>query len=74
MGLVGTQIENTNGKTYEVLAEKGSYTLLADHRDDYPEYIVAWALHYSRDNQYTWGQGHYFWDLDEATDYLESKI
>lgn len=48
-----------------ILNSKGDYTLIARMKEDFTlyEYVVAWSYDKESDS---WGQGHYFYDLDEA--------
>lgn len=44
---------------------------LLDRHTNYCTYVVAWSFD---DNDGTWGQGHYFEELEEAREYFKTYM
>jgi hypothetical protein len=61
----GQIIKNSNGLSYEILAQEGSYTLLQCTTKALSPYVVAWCLN-EYEGGWSWGQGHYFANLGNA--------
>lgn len=64
---------NEFGTVNEVLEKypEISYALVWRHNDDgFQEFVAAWMYD---EKTGTWGQGHYFWTLREAMQYIEEK-
>ena len=52
---------------------KSDYTLLR-RETKYDPFIVAWNFTFDLKYGFTWGQGHYFQTLEEATNFLAERI
>jgi hypothetical protein len=65
-------IKNSNGFNYKVIATLGNYTLLESVDALSHEYIIAWCLN-KYESGYSWGQGHYFSNLDDAKKCFKEK-
>ena len=69
------QIENYNGRKYEIIEQTGDYTLLKELNDKAVEpFIVAFLLELDEDNKGEWNQGRYFQTLEEAQNEFEMKV
>lgn len=62
-------IINTNGREYQIIRNKEEYTLLKDEKAQCQPYIVVWNLQEYK-NGWSWGQGHYFSELQDAKTYF----
>lgn len=54
--------------TYTIIAKDGEYTLI-DRHTSYCTYVVCWLFD---SEDYTWGQGHYYNDKEQAMEDMHS--